>query len=131
MLYCNNILKVLHSRRSSGIYLILPVDMHHVPYQITGLHTQKAYTHTGTSSSQCVHQTLYHLLMHIHISFCIYAIRPVCAHHGVRIGCLIAIFRQNAYMHEQITKEFVGRRYLYECTPFGYVNLWICAGGVT
>ena len=32
---------------------------------------------------------------------CIYAIRPVCVHHGtmhygVRIGCLIAIHRQNA-----------------------------------
>ncbi len=40
------------------------------------------------------------LLMHV----CIFiAIRPVCVHHGVRIGCLIAILRQNAYMHEQIT----------------------------
>ncbi len=57
------------------------------------------------------------------INSCIYAIRPVCVHHGVRIGCLIAILRQNAYMHEQITKEFDGRKYLYECTPFGYVNL--------
>ncbi len=42
-------------------------------------------------------------------------------------------------MHEQITKEFgkmnicmsrfgvrIGwRKYLYECTPLGYVNLWI------
>ena len=42
-------------------------------------------------------------------------------------------------MHEQITKEFVKmnicmsrfgvrtgwRKYLYECTPFGYVNLWV------
>ncbi len=36
----------------------------------TGLHTQKAYTHTCTSSSQCVHQTLCHLFMHIHLSFC-------------------------------------------------------------
>ncbi len=52
-------------------------------------------------------------------------IRPVCAHHGVRIGCLIAILRQNAYMHEQITKEFEGRKHMYECTPFGYVNLCI------
>ena len=25
---------------------------------------------------------------------------------GVRIECLIAILRQNAYMHEQVTKEF-------------------------
>ncbi len=53
----------------------------------------------------------------------IYAIRPVCVYHGVRIGCLIAILRQNEYMHEQITKEFEGRKYLYECTPIGYENL--------
>ncbi len=25
-------------------------------------------------------------------------------------------------MHEQITYEFEGRKYLYECTPFGYVK---------
>ncbi len=49
---------------------------------------------------------------------CIYEIRPACVHHGV---CLIAIL--NAYMHVQITKEYEGRKYLYECTPFGYVNL--------
>ncbi len=44
-----------------------------------------------------------------------------------RICCLIAILRQNAYMHEQMTKEFEGRKYLYECTPFGYLNLcyWV------
>ncbi len=44
---------------------------------------------------------------------------------------------KDAYMHEQITKEFGKmnirmsrfsvcirwRKYLYECTPFGYVNL--------
>ena len=35
----------------------------------TGLHTQNAYTNAGTSSSQCVHLTLCHLLMHIHLSF--------------------------------------------------------------
>ncbi len=52
---------------------------------------------------------------------CIYAIRPVCVPHGVRIGCLIAILWQNAYMHEQIIKEFDGRKYLYECKPF-----WVC-----
>ncbi len=40
-----------------------------------------------------------YLLMHV----CIFiAIRPVCVHHDVRIGCLNAILRQNAYMHEQI-----------------------------
>ncbi len=41
------------------------------------------------------------------------------------IECLIAILRKNAYMymHEQITKEFEMRKYLYECTPFGYINL--------
>ncbi len=52
----------------------------------------------------------------------IYATWPVCIQHGVCIGCLIAILRQNAYMHEQMTKEFEGRKFLYECTPFGYVN---------
>ncbi len=56
---------------------------------------------------------------------CIYAIRPVCLHHSVRFGCLIAILGQNAYMHEQKTKEFEGRKYLYECTPFGDVSLCI------
>ncbi len=25
--------------------------------------------------------------------------------------------------HTCMTKEFEGRKYLYECTPFGYVNL--------
>ncbi len=40
-----------------------------------------------------------YLLMHV---FIFIAIRPVCVH-GVRIGCLIAILRANAYMHEQIT----------------------------
>ena len=39
----------------------LRYDMQHV--WSTGSHTQKVYTHTGTSSSQCVHQTLCHLLM--------------------------------------------------------------------
>ncbi len=55
---------------------------------------------------------------------CIYAIRPVCVHHGVHIGCLMALLRQNAYRYEQITKEFEPRKYLYECTFFGFVNLW-------
>ncbi len=55
---------------------------------------------------------------------CIYAIRPVCIHHGVCIECLIAILRQNAYMHEQITKYLERRMYLYECIClFGYLNL--------
>ncbi len=59
-----------------------------------------------------------------------------CTHTG-----LIAI--KIAYMHEQITKEFgkmnicmsrfgvcIGwRKYLYECTPFGYVNLPYMSGG--
>ncbi len=35
-------------------------------------------------------------------------------YHGVRTGCLIAILNQNAYMHEQITKEFEGTKYLYD-----------------
>ncbi len=52
---------------------------------------------------------------------CIYAIRPVCVHCGVCNECLISNLRQNEYMHEQITKEFEGQKYLYKCTPFGYV----------
>ncbi len=47
------------------------------------------------------------------------AIRP-CVH----IECLIAITGQNAYMHEQVTKEFAEKKYLNECTDFGYVSLW-------
>ncbi len=65
----------------------------------------------------------------------IYAIRPVCIHswhagspkyfrgtnHAIR-----ALFACNlSYMHEQITKEFERRKYLYECTPFGYLSLWV------
>ncbi len=42
-------------------------------------------------------------------------------------GCLIAILRQNAYMHEQITKEFEGRRYLYECKPVNPLTAWLMA----
>ncbi len=56
---------------------------------------------------------------------------------GIRIECLIAILRQNAYMHEQITKgfdimntcisrfgyAFGDRKYLNEYTPFGSVSL--------
>ncbi len=35
-----------------------------------------------------------------------YAFLPLNAYtFGVRIECLTAIFRQNAYMHEQVTKE--------------------------
>ena len=49
-----------------------------------------------------------------------YAIRYV---YGVHIDCLILFPGKIHYMHKQITKEFEGRKYLYECTPFGYVNL--------
>ncbi len=56
---------------------------------------------------------------------------------GIRIECLNVILRQNAYMHEQITKGFrimntcisrfgirIGdRKYLNEYTPFGSVSL--------
>ncbi len=27
-------------------------------------------------------------------------------------------------LYEQITKEFEGRKYLHECAPLGYVNIW-------
>ncbi len=54
----------------------------------TGLHTQKAYTHTGTSSPQ------------------------------------ILLLSAHAYTHEKELGVCIGlRKYLYECTPFGYVNL--------
>ncbi len=36
----------------------------------------------------------------------------------------IFFLMQNVYMHEQLTKEFVKRKYLNECSPFGYVSLW-------
>ncbi len=49
---------------------------------------------------------------------CIDAVRAECIH----IECLIAILRQNAYMHEQLTNECVERKYLNECIPFGYVT---------
>ncbi len=58
-----------------------------------------AYTKSAHAYIHFVKSFCY-LLMHV----CIFiAIRPVCVHHGVRIGCLIAILWQNAYMHEQIT----------------------------
>ncbi len=53
--------------------------------------------------------------------------RTPCIHIGY---LLIAILRQNAYMHEQITKEIVERKYLNECTPFGYIHLWRLGGRV-
>ncbi len=50
--------------------------------------------------------------MHIHLSFCwprmhihVYAVRPVYVYHGVRIECLIAIPRQNAYM-TRVTRKW-------------------------
>ncbi len=35
-----------------------------------------------------------------------------------------AVIRQNAYKHEQIAKGFAQKKFLNECAPFGYVNLW-------
>ncbi len=52
---------------------------------------------------------------------CIYAINPVCVHHGVCTGCLIAILRQNPYMHEQITKQIWG-----EEVPVWVYAFWVC-----
>ncbi len=57
----------------------------------TRLHTQKAYTHTGTSSPQILMLSA-HAYMHF----------ACMSRFGVRIGW---------------------RKYLYECTPFEYVNL--------
>ncbi len=65
--------------------------------------------------------------MHIHLSFFwqlmhIYAIRPVCTHHGVCIESLIVILRRNAYtcIHQQITEEFEGGN---TCMS---VRFWLC-----
>ncbi len=54
-------------------------------------------------------------------------------HQSIRLECLIAIIRQNAYIqkllrfgghpNKQITKEIEERKYPNECTPFGYVSL--------
>ena len=48
---------------------LLSLQMVLITKQFTGLRTQKAYTNTGTSSSQwqCIHQTLCHLFMHINL----------------------------------------------------------------
>ncbi len=80
---------------------------------ITGLHFQKVYTHSGTSCPQCVYQIWWciysfcqilllsaHAYMHL---YCNYTSMHI---PGIRIECLIAILRQNTYMHEQITKGF-------------------------
>ncbi len=62
---------------------------------------------------------------------------------GIRIECLNAILRQNAYMHEQITNGFgimntcisrfgirIGdRKYLNEFTPVGSVSLCYVSPG--
>ncbi len=115
----------IHKERPKDINDFQSAALFFPEYQITGLHTQKAYTHTGTSSSQCVHQTLCYLLMHIHLSFCL-KLMHICNQTSMRTPwCTYWLSNCNsqAYMHEQITKEFEGRKYLYECAPFGYVNL--------
>ena len=33
-------------------------------------------------------------------------------------------YSEMSFMHKQIPKEFEDRKYLYECKPFEYVNLW-------
>ncbi len=97
-----------------------------------GLHTQKAYHHSGTSPNLLL-LLLSHAYMHfaweLHLD-------TQCAH-------LVCASRSNcnkdAYMHEHTTKGFgkmnicmnrfgvrIGwRKYLNECTPFGYVSLCI------
>ena len=70
---------------------------------------------------QCVHQILLlaaHAYMHFDCN------QPLMRTPDVRIECLIAILRQNAYMHEQTTIGFAQRKYLNQCTPFGHVSQW-------
>ncbi len=77
-----------------------PLGPERVPSSITCLHTQKAYTHTGTSSPQILMLSA-HAYMHFAWEF---GKMNICmSRFGVRIGW---------------------RKYLYECTPFGYLNLW-------
>ena len=100
---------------------------------LTGLHTQKAYTHSGTSSNLFL-LLLSHAYMHFAWEL---QLDTQCVH-------LVYAFRSNcnkdAYMHEHTRKGFgkmnicmsifgirIGwRKYLNEYTPFGYVSL--CAG---
>ena len=103
---------------------------------LTGIYTQKAYTHLGTSSSQCIHQIcsciysfcqIHFLPAHAFMHFAWELQLALNAYtFGVHIECLIAIFSQNAYIHGQVTKEFAWGKYLNECTRFGYVSL--CSG---
>ena len=96
------------------------------------LYTKSANACTHFAKSFCC------LLMHICI---IVAIRPQCVYHVYTIECWIAILRQNAYTHEQITKGLgitntcisrfgihIGRtKYLNEYMPFASVSLWYMA----
>ncbi len=78
--------------------------------QSMGFHSQKAYTHSGASSSQIILLSAY-VLKHF-------------AWELQLIECLIASLKQNASVREQMTKEIEERIYLNECMPFGYVSLW-------
>ncbi len=111
----------------------------------TGLHFQKAYTHSGTSCPWCVYQIwwcIYSfcqiLLLSAHECMHLYCNSTWMRLPSIRIECLFAILRLNAYMHEQIT-EGIGimntcisrfgirigdRKYLNEYTPFINVSLW-------
>ncbi len=85
------------------IWIHLGYKMKGCRYQLssvhfTGLHTIKAYTHTGrpTSSSQCVHQ--------------------ICRHFSRQPGFFVWCFSLCFWVIEW------WRKYLYECTPFWYVT---------
>ncbi len=86
---------------------------------IIGLHTKKAYTYSDT------------VFCYLPICLCIYAFWGYPAYwprvytKNVCIECLIAILRQNEYMHEQVAKKCAKRKFLNECTAFGYVSLSI------
>ncbi len=76
----------------------------HKKYQhhLTGLHVQKAYTSLGTSSMQILLLSIFghHPLLNIEN---IENLDTQCVH---LVNALVANCNQNAYMHEQQTKEF-------------------------
>ncbi len=100
-------------RQDSQVY----IPKRHILIQVlppANAYTKSAHAYIHFAKFFC------HLLMHV----CIFiAIRPVCGHHGVRIGCLIAILRQNAYMHEQILSNI---RIWGEEAPVWAYAFWVC-----
>ncbi len=80
----------------------------YISHYFTGLHTKKAYTHTGTSSNQCVHQICRHFSRQPRFFFVFY-------------GSFLCYFQ---CLTSKLSVRIGWRKYLYECTPFWYGNLW-------